>query len=151
MKRTVILAAALAATGLLVSAGSAAAAAPPHLSDLCGAQSLTEADQLVARLSVGDIVGQLEPLLGLTMVGQDLSIRLATGTSLELLKQRLNCSGATTPAAPTTAPTTAPAAPTSVVPTSTMAPTTKPRPDSDSGGVIRVPIGGVQTGYGPGA
>jgi hypothetical protein len=152
MKRTITLAA-VAATGLLVLAGSAAAQTttpappPPSVLEICAATSIGQVDQILDRVATSDLVGQLRPLIGLT-VPKSNGIQVAAGTSLNALKNTLECPGTVTPTT-TPAPTTTPVPTTTPAPTTTVRPTADP--DDDNDGVVRVPVGGVQTGYGPGA
>lgn len=97
---------------------------PPSIAQLCAATSIAEVDALLDRVASSELVGQLSPLVSLTVPDAE-SPELDASVQLEDVRARLNCD---------TVPST-------------------PVPDPDDGDgydqVDEVPSGPVDTGGGP--
>lgn len=134
-------AASLAVAGLLISSPYALAQTPtptptpkppPSVAQLCAATSIDTVDTLLAGVSRVGLIGDLAPILTLTVPTSDTAV-LANAVQLSDVKKALNCDPPVT-ATPTATPT--------ATATATPQPTTTPPP------VKRKPRprGGVPTG-----
>lgn len=121
-------AAGLAVAGLLISSPAFAQTTtpaptpPPSVAQLCGASGTAAVDTLLHGVSRSGLVGDLAPLLTLTVPTSDTAV-LANAVQLADVRKALNCDPTPT-ATPTATPTTTVAPPTTTAPPVVK----KPRP-----------------------
>lgn len=123
--------AALIAAALAVAGGGVAAAAQPtptpvpvpvpvpSLVQLCAATGIATADALIAGVAESDLVGDLAPLVDLTVPRNSGGVALDADVTLAQLRDELDCDALTAPPTPTPTPTPTPG------------PTEAPDPGSD--------------------
>lgn len=85
------LATALISAALIAATPAAAPAErPPAIAQICAATGIDQVDTLLADLAATDLVGDLAPLLTLTVPDRD-SVELDASVQLDDVRQALNC------------------------------------------------------------
>lgn len=128
MHRPVLAVAAILAAGVALTAAAipASAAAPPSVVQLCAATGIGEVDALLDSVATSGLVGELAPLVSITVPKDADSVQVEADVDLDDVRTALSCGPTPTPTpSPTPTPTPIP----TVTPTPTATPPPAPDPD----------------------